>query len=213
MEDTIYIDELIKKIIKRWKLILVLTAFVMAIMGIYGYHIVKEQGNEYVYRCVFVVKNPEYDDISDTMRLVNSVFRSNGVLKEVAKQQEISRDESEKIISNVTQIETNTSGTVILNMEVEKELAKEIDFTCFKTYYEIGTETLLEKFPDCDLTVIDEPYIQSEPMDYSGKKTVLIRTVVKYTIYGVFLGMIVSVFLVGIMILWNPKEYSGKEIK
>lgn len=209
MENVIYIDELIKKVMKCWKSILILTIIVMAIMGIHGYNIAQSQGNDYVYRSVFVVTNSDYENTSDTMRLVDSVFKSNLLGEKVVKDQAINRSGS--AVSSKVQIGTDSNGTVVINMTVDKWLAEEIDFACFKAYYEIGIETLLEKFPNCDVTVIDEPYVQTMPMDSAGKQTVAVRLVLRYVIYGAILGLIVSCFFTAIRILWNPREYEDRK--
>ena len=83
MDNEIYFDELIRKIIKKWKIIVRVTVIVTLVMCFYG--VLSNQRN-YVYRTTIVFDETRYEDVSNTSNLVGKIFTSNDVLEETNKE-------------------------------------------------------------------------------------------------------------------------------
>lgn len=202
IENTIYIDELIVKIFKHWKGILIGTLIFTVIMGLYGYNTFN---GEYVYKYVFVVSDTDYDDINDTLNLVLSVMYSNALMQESLDESQIDMDAA-ILLETLNRI-LRTNGTIELSMNIPKDLAQEVDLEFYTLYCAKGMKILADKFPNCKVTVIDEPYVALEPENITIQNKEVVLSIIKYMIYGVIVGMIISVFFTAVCILWNPKEY------
>lgn len=209
MEQVIYIDELIKKILKRWKIIAFIDIVFAIVMGSLVY--VNLQEGKYVYKASIVVKDPDYEDMADTIRLATTVLGSNSVMETAIEEMEL--DITAQTANGLLTIDNQNggrSGAIYLQVEIPKYLGEKLDLKFVEKYFEHGIASLRNDFPNCSVTVIDEPYLSSIPMDDEAYSKYVLKSVAKYGIYGIVIGTIIAVFLIAIYILWNPKEYDRK---
>ncbi len=205
MENVIYIDELIKKMVKRWKKILIITGITTVLMTLVGGANILQERN-YVYQTTFVIESSKYEDLTESLRLLISVFQSNDIMLEVAP--ELCDKYTYEELKSCRTISVSTNGTAVVKFIVPEEMSGDFDYELVIEYTQTALEKLTSDFQEISYVMLENPYLVSSPDDWV---TELKEGLGEYILSGALVGIVAGVFIVLLMILWNPAEYKKED--
>lgn len=205
MENVLYIDQIIKKTLKKWKLIILVTAIITICMGIGGYFSVTAV-NDYQYYASIIIDTE--NDVSkeadmDTMvQRAYKIFTSNRVSDKVHLEYGYELDTLKAIFCSVNA----TSGELAMTLNISKETWKPENINILEAFFDTAKKIFEEEFPEYRVVVVNTPALLSTPDTKQEFFELRIQSITNYLINGAFMGLIVAIFISVLCVLWKNSD-------
>ncbi|MCI9342267.1 MAG: hypothetical protein HFI01_04690 [Lachnospiraceae bacterium] len=205
MEKKLYLDQIVKETLKKWKLILLITALITFFMGIGGYFSVAAVNDYHYYASIIIDERnhgSEKKDMETMVQRAYKIFTSNKVSDKVHKEYGYELD----MIKAISCSANTTSGELSMAMNINKDIWEPEMIKLLEVYLDTAKEMLEENFPAYRIVVVNTPALQSTPNSKQELFDLRIQSIKNYLINGSVMGGMVAVFIAVLCVLWRDNE-------